>query len=81
MNKKLKNTKEVFGKDAKFESIEIATADRQRLFNLAMRIKEHNGQREPMFPFSILHFAIDALEEEVNHYIGDATEVSSKTLN
>ena len=75
--------KEWSSKDEKFTTIEISEADKQRLFTCAMKIKEYHCDKEPVLPYQIVRFAVDALEVEIDIFTNkdNKTEVSSKTVN
>ena len=65
----------------KFTTIEISEADKQRLFSCAMKIKDYHGDKEPVLPYQIITFAVDALEVEIDFFTNKDKDVSPKTLN
>jgi len=71
-------------KDNPYTSIEITKKDRERLFGVAMKIKDMNNNKDLMKPCTMVHHAVNALEAEVEFFRSrDAVsnEVSPKTLN
>ena len=79
------NDKKKSSKDIKFTTIEITEDDRARLFECAMKIKDMNGNKEPMPPYKIAFFATEALCNEVDFWSKKSAQVSNdvspKTLN
>jgi len=70
-------------KENEFTSIEISKKDRERLFELSMKIRGLNNNKECIKPAAMVHHAVNALEAEVSFFenIHNEKEVSSKTLN
>tara|TARA_B100001939_G_C16925259_1_gene611286 strand:+ start:160 stop:405 length:246 start_codon:yes stop_codon:yes gene_type:complete len=61
MNKKKK-------KENPFTTIQLLKTDREKLFSLAMDIKEFNNDKEPPCPYQMIKYAIEALEAEVGFF-------------
>ena len=49
-------------KENEFTSIEISKKDRQRLFELSMKIRGLNNNKECLKPAAMVHHAVNALE-------------------
>ena len=65
-----------------FTSIEISKKDRERLFELSMKIRGLNNNKECIKPAAMVHHAVNALEEvKFFEIIHNKQEVSPKTLN